>query len=180
MRTFSAELKKPTGIHRGSQRSRNLFANRVFANCVDIVALLFLMVGLAFAQASLTTSHGDNTRSASDTNETLLTPENVNKGSFGHLFSVPVDYEVLAQPLYVSNVTINTGPYLGTVHNVVYVATQMDSLYAFDADDGTQLWYESEVIPGGVAASGKYLPCGNGGGFLYEGIVGTPVIDLTT
>ncbi len=135
------------------------------------------MAGSVFAQSSFLTSRGDNTRSASDTNETLLTPANVNKNNFGHLFSVPVDYQVLAQPLYVPGVTINAGPYAGTVHNVIYVATQMDSLYAFDADNGTQLWYQSEIVPGGVPASGKYLPCSSTGGFAYEGIVGTPVID---
>lgn len=174
MRNSSEIIMKTVCIDRVSPR-----AWRLVADCTLLFFILTLAVS-AFAQASLTTSHGDNTRSASNTNETLLTPENVNKGGFGHLFSAPVDYEVLAQPLYVSNVTINTGPYQGTVHNVVYVATQMDSLYAFDADDGTQLWYTSEVIPGGIPATGKYLPCGNGGGFLHEGIIGTPVIDLTT
>ena len=137
------------------------------------------LMSSAFAQPALLTSHGDNARTAANTYETLLTPGDVNKNDFGQLFSVPVDYQVLAQPLYVPNVTINAGPYLGTVHNVVYVATQMDSLYAIDADDGTQLWYQSEVIPGGTPATGQYLPCSDTGGFNYEGIIGTPVIDLT-
>jgi hypothetical protein len=175
MRALLVKIMKICSIQGGSQRSRQLFAS-----CIEMAILLFVvgtLASFAFAQTSLTTSRGDNTRSAADTNETLLTPGNVNKNNFGRLFSVPVDYEVLAQPLYVPNVLINTGPYQGTMHNVVYVASQMDSLYAFDADNGTQLWYQSEVIPGGVPATGKYLPCGNGGGFLHEGIVGTPVID---
>jgi Bacterial Ig-like domain (group 1) len=175
MRALLVKIMKICSIQGGSQRSRQLFAS-----CIEMAVLLFVvgtLASFAFAQTSLTTSRGDNTRSAADTNETLLTPGNVNKNNFGRLFSVPVDYEVLAQPLYVPNVLINTGPYQGTMHNVVYVASQMDSLYAFDADNGTQLWYQSEVIPGGVPATGKYLPCGNGGGFLHEGIVGTPVID---
>jgi len=97
-----------------------------------IVTLLILCSALlssAFAQAVFPTSHSDNMRSAANTNETLLTPANVNKGSFGHLWSFPVDYQVLAQPLYVSNVTMPDQ----SVHNVVYVVTQTDSVYAIDA-----------------------------------------------
>ena len=114
-------------------------------------------------------------RSGANTSETLLSPSNVNTGSFGVLFSAPVDYHVLAQPLYVPNVNIAG---LG-LHNVVYVVTQMDSVYAIDADNGAQLWYAS-MLNGGQPASGKYLPCGTLGGFNHEGIIGTPVIDPTT
>jgi Bacterial Ig-like domain (group 1) len=129
----------------------------------------------AQAQVSFLNSRGDNMRSGANTNETLLTPSNVNKNSFGHLFSAPVDYQVLAQPLYVPQVNI---PGQGT-HNVVYVVTQADSVYAFDADNGTQLWYASMTM-GGTPATGKTLPCGTVGGFTQEGIIGTPVIDPTT
>jgi len=142
------------------------------------VLLLFLSAVLsnnALGQVSFLTNHGDNLRSGANTNETLLTPNNVNKNSFGHLFSAPVDYQVLAQPLYVPQVNI---PGQGT-HNVVYVVTQADSVYAFDADNGAQLWYANMTM-GGKPASGKNLPCGTGGGFFQEGIVGTPVIDPTT
>ncbi len=129
----------------------------------------------SLAQQPVSTSRGDNARSNSTTNETLLTPTNVNKNSFGRLFSVPIDYMVMAQPLYVPNVSI---PGQGA-HNVVYVVTQADSVYAIDADSGAQLWYAS-MLNGGTTASGKYLPCGAGPGFNQEGIVGTPVIDPTT
>src|SRR6266849_6045759 len=78
----------------------------------------------------------------------------------------------MAQPLYMPNVNI---PGQGT-HNVVYVVTQADSVYAIDADSGTQLWYAS-MLNGGTTASGIYLPCGTGPGFYQEGIVSTPVID---
>ncbi|HTR24449.1 MAG TPA: Ig-like domain-containing protein [Terriglobales bacterium] len=138
---------------------------------------MFLVVYPALAQPGQFTSRGDKTRTGSNTQEYLLTPGNVNKNNFGHLFSVPIDYQALAQPLYVPGVTINGGPYAGTTHNVIYVATQSDSLYAIDADDGTILWQQSEVVPGGTTASGSYLPCGKLGGFNQEGIVGTPVID---
>jgi hypothetical protein len=144
-----------------------------------LFVLCVAFVSSAMAQPSLLTSRGDASRSAANVNETLLTPANVNKGSFGRLFSVPVDYQVLAQPLYVPNVTIATGQFQGTVHNVVYVVTQADSVYAIDADSGTLLWQES-MLDGGVPASGKYLPCGTLGGFNQEGIIGTPVIDPNT
>jgi Bacterial Ig-like domain (group 1) len=142
-----------------------------------VLPLLLCMVasGAAQGQVSFLTSRGDTTRSGANTNETMLTPSNVNKNSFGHLFSAPVDYQVLAQPLYVPQVNI---PGQGT-HNVVYVVTQANSVYAFDADNGTQLWYDSMNM-GGTPASGKLLPCGTTGGFTQEGIIGTPVIDPTT
>jgi hypothetical protein len=130
----------------------------------------------SFAQPSFLTMHSDVARTGANTNETLLTPANVNKAGFGKLFSTSVDYVVMAQPLYVPNVTI---PGQGT-HNVVYVVTQADSVYAIDADTGAQLWYAS-MLYGGTTASGQYLPCGPSGvGFSQEGIVGTPVIDPTT
>jgi hypothetical protein len=80
----------------------------------------------------------------------------------------------MAQPLYVPNVSIGQG-----THNVVYVVTQADSVYAIDADTGSQLWYAS-MLNGGTVASGIYLPCGTNPGFDREGIVGTPVIDTAT
>ena len=122
------------------------------------------------------TSRGDNNRSGANTNETLLTPANVNSAGFGRLFSVPVDYVVMAQPLYMPQVNIQGQG----VHNVVYIVTQADSVYAIDADNGAQLWHSSMLNVGGSTASGKYLPCGTTVGFSQEGIPGTPVIDPNT
>jgi hypothetical protein len=152
--------------------NRSTFA--VIATSNLCLSLLFVVALLSssFAQLPFTTSRADNARDGANTNETLLTPANVNKSGFGHLFSFPVDYVVMAQPLYMPNVNI---PGQGT-HNVVYVATQADSVYAIDADTGTQLWYAS-MLDGGTTASGKYLPCGTAAGFYQEGIIGTPVID---
>ncbi len=145
----------------------------VFArNCFAVIFACTLLCVASFAQTPFATSRGDNSRGNANTNETLLTPTNVNKNSFGHLFSFPVDYVVMAQPLYMPNVNI---PGQG-MHNVVYVVTQADSVYAIDADNGTQLWYAS-MLYGGTTASGKYLPCGTAPGFSQEGIIGTPVID---
>ncbi len=144
---------------------------------LTLLVVCIALLSSSFAQLPFPTSRGDNARDGANTNETLLTPSNVNKNSFGHLFSSPVDYVVMAQPLYMPNVSI---PGQGT-HNVVYVVTQADSVYAIDADTGTQLWYAS-MLDGGTTAtvSAKTLPCGTAPGFNQEGIIGTPVIDPTT
>src|SRR5579863_7620884 len=86
----------------------------------------------AFATNWLT-YHYDNARDGANTNEVLLTPANVNTNTFFKLFTYPVDAEVYAQPLYMAKVAI-TGQ--GT-HDVVFVATENNSVYAFDADSNT-------------------------------------------
>ncbi len=91
------------------------------------------LLTFARAQANVVTYHYDNARTGQNVNETLLSPANVNKGSFGFRFSQPVDGYIVGEPLYLSNVTI---PGAGT-HNVAYVATLNDSVYAFDADSNT-------------------------------------------
>jgi hypothetical protein len=115
--------------------------------------------------ASVMTYHYNNARTGADSSETILTPANVNVNQFGKLFSLSVDAGILAQPLYISDLQI---PGLGT-HNVIYVATQHNSLYAFDADNGATLWSVN---------LGPYQPnpqnCLSPGDV---GIAGTPVID---
>src|SRR6202521_5095846 len=144
--------------------------------CQTLLVVSIAFLSSSFAQLPVLTSRADISRTGANTNETLLTPTNVGQNSFGRLFSFPVDYVVMAQPLYVPNVNI---PGHGT-HNVVYVVTQADSVYAIDADTGTQLWYASMLNVGGTTASGIYLPCGTNPGYNQEGIVSTPVIDPTT
>jgi hypothetical protein len=91
--------------------------------------------------AQLTTSQWDNARTGANLHETTLTPSNVNAGHFGKLFSFQVDGDVYAQPLYVPHLAI---PGRGTF-NVLFVATEHDSVYAFDADGakGAPLWHVS-------------------------------------
>jgi outer membrane protein assembly factor BamB len=148
--------------------------------CLTFLVCIALLSSSSFAQQPYPTSRGDNARDGANTSETILTPANVNVNSFGHLFSFPVDYVVMAQPLFMPAVNI---PGQGT-HNVVYVVTQADSVYAIDADNGSQLWSVNFTDPalGIFLAQGSTgtLPCGATTGFNEEGIPGTPVIDPTT
>lgn len=140
--------------------------------------LLILCAGPVLAQTPVTTWHYDNARTSANMSETLLTPANVTPASFGKLFSEPVDGIVSAQPLYLPGVVI---PGQGT-HNVVYVATQHDSVYAFDADHSSSspLWMTSLLTysPAG-ATSVPATVQKNGGttGWTEVGIISTPVID---
>jgi hypothetical protein len=112
-------------------------------NCIGLAILGCLLICLwmspfANGQVSVLTQRYDATRQGLNANETALTLSNVNTSSFGKIFSLAVDGPVFAQPLYVPNVSI---PGNG-VHNVLYVATEHDSVYAFDADGLTvePLW----------------------------------------
>jgi hypothetical protein len=141
---------------------------------VFLLSMVVVSVASSAAQNPVPTSRGNGARTGANTNETLLTPATVSSNGFGHLFSVPVDYVVMAQPLFVPNVNISGQG----IHNVVYVVTQADSVYAIDADNGARLW-TSSMLNGGTVATGTYLPCSYGG-FKQEGIIGTPVIDPNT
>ena len=122
-------------------------------------------------ETNVTTWHFDNNRSGWNSGEATLTPQNVNPQSFGKLFSYLVDGYVYAQPLVVSNLTVN-----GATHNVVFVATEKDSVYAFDADqvgNGKPLWSTSLIMTGET-------PITNASIQPYLGVTSTPVIDPTT
>lgn len=123
------------------------------------------------AQVNVTAYHNDNARTGQNLAETILTPANVNPTQFGKMFSVAVDGYVYAQPLYLSNVAINGGS-----HNVVFVATEHDSVYAIDADTGTIYWTVS-LIPAGGSTLNSSSDVGCSDLIPEIGITGTPVID---
>src|ERR1700722_12278992 len=101
--------------------------------CPLVLALFCLSVASLWAQTptpvAVPTWRYDLTHAGQNTSETALTPANVNVNSFGKLFAVKVDSTVYPQPLYIPGLTID-----GAVHNVLFIATSNDSLYAFDAD----------------------------------------------
>jgi hypothetical protein len=125
------------------------------------------------------TGRNDTLRTGQNLNEVALTTGSVNRTQFGKLFSYPVDGYTFAQPLYVSGVNIG-----GSIHNVVYVATESDSVYAFDADNngtgGGQLWLTSFVNPASGVTTVPQKAVENGNDIPIQiGITGTPVIDPT-
>jgi hypothetical protein len=148
------------------------------AFAVTILAVLSSTVSFpeAFAQVSVLTNKYDNARDGQNTSEALLSSANVNSNQFGKLFAVNVDGYVSAQPLYMYGLTINGG-----THNVAFVATEHDSVYAIDADTGAQLWQTSLLYPAGATTVSMAIQgCGGVTGLNEIGIVGTPVIDSTT
>ncbi len=121
------------------------------------------------AQPSVLTWHNDNSRTGQNLQETMLTPSNVNAASFQKLFTIQVDGKVDAQPLYVPGVSIAGSG----VHNVLYVVTEHDSAYAFDADTGNQLWHVSLLGAGETTSDDR--SCGQ---VIPEiGVTSTPGID---
>lgn len=121
------------------------------------------------AGMDVATYHNDVARTGQNLNESILTPGNVNSSNFGKLFVMLVDGKVDAEPLYLGGVTI---PSMGT-HNVLYVVTEHGSVYAMDADTGTNLWQVSMLQPGETTSDSRGC---------YQitpeiGITATPVID---
>ena len=134
---------------------------------------LFSIVSAVAGGNAVTTYHNDNFRSGWNATETTLTFANVNPQEFGKLFSYAVDGYVYAQPLYVPGINVN-----GSRHNVVFIATEGDSVYAFDADrNAPALWrtnftdpaHKVITVPSGDVGTGDLIP--------QIGITGRPVID---
>ena len=136
------------------------------------IASLLLFVNFAVAQTAVTTYHNDNYRTGWNSTETALTPATVASLSFGLLAKVTVDDQVDAHPLVVPGVNITAGNNQG-IHDVVYVATGNDTIYAIDANSGTVLLTQSLGKP--VFAP---LGCNNNG--PHVGVDSTPVIDTAT
>ncbi len=131
----------------------------------------------AAANTAVTTYKEDNSRSGNHTTETTLNTSNVNQSSFGKRVSYPLDGQSYTQPLYLPNVTIG-----GTSHNVAFVTTEHDSVYAFDADQTSAvapLWHVNFLNPPSVVSpSNTDVACNDM--VPEDGLSGTPVIDTST
>jgi hypothetical protein len=123
------------------------------------------------AATSSTTSQSDSARTGLNPNEAILTPENVNSAGFGKTGFFPVDGAVDAQPLYLSDVNM---PGKG-VHDILYVATENDSVFAIDALSGAALWRTNVAAPG--ETPGDNSACNPAS--PNAGVSATPVIDRT-
>jgi hypothetical protein len=146
---------------------------RGLAEIAGLAFILFLANAVTLvAQTSVTTYHNDTYRTGWNSTETVLTPANVNLSQFGPLHSVNLDDQVDAQPLVVPGVNITAGSHQGT-HDVVYVVTENDTVYAIDANSGAVLLSNHLGTP-----VSKPLGCNNNGPNV--GITSTPVIDTTT
>lgn len=139
-----------------------------FCLCVAVPTLCFLLMAAEVAVSEdVLTYHNNNSRTGLNSAETTLTLSNVSSTTFGKLFTLTVDGLVDAEPLYLSSVTIQ-----GITHNVLIVATENDSVYAFDADNGAQLWHISALESGEAPSDDRN--CGQVAPTI--GITSTPVI----
>jgi len=127
----------------------------------------FTVTGNISGAVPVLTYHNDNARTGANPQETILNPSNVNWQTFGKKYSYGVDGQIYAQPLYVPNLTVN-----GANHNVVFAATENDTVYAFDANGGGTLWQKHLGTPPSNNDQEGIAP--------ILGITSTPVIDAST
>src|SRR5271168_1686601 len=150
--------------------NRGMGALRLSRRTTILAFLTLVMAFASQAQTNVLTYHNDNGRTGQNLNETILTPLNVNSTNFGSLAFLPVDGLVDAEPLYVANLTVG-----GATHNVLFVVTENDSAYAFDADTFVQLWHSSVLganeTPSDPRGCDQVTP--------QIGITSTPVIDTS-
>src|ERR1700730_6582281 len=159
--TSSLVARSCITIRRAMRRPRKAAFRALFFGVISFAPNLFA--------TDVLTWHNDLARTGQNLNETILTPANVTFNQFGKLFVIPVDGQVYAQPLYVANLSL---PAKG-VHNVLYIATEHDSVYACDADDGTLFWRVALLKSG--ETSSDPLNCNSLTPEL--GVTATPVID---
>jgi hypothetical protein len=138
---------------------------------IKLLLVFWALQSISWAAQDVLTYHNDNARTGQNLSETVLNTVNVNVNTFGKLFILPADGKVDAEPLYVSNISVGTG-----THNVVFVATEHDSVYAYDADNGALLW--SATMLGSGEAPSDDRDCAE---LIPEiGVTATPVIDRSS
>ena len=155
----------------------------ITATSVNNAAVLSTVIVGVTDLAGVATYHNNTSRNGVNSQEYVLSPSNVTANTFGKLFSCAVDGAIYAQPLWIPNLIIG-----GAQHNVILVATQHDSLYAFDADTTpcTTLWHANLIdtshggTAGEISVSSSVLNPFNGDIMPEIGVTGTPVIDLGT
>jgi PQQ enzyme repeat len=144
--------------------------NAVIAGASGTLSVSAPLTVTITATDDVTTQHNDNGRTGQNLRETVLTPANVNAATFGKVNFLAADGLVDAQPLYLQNLAVG-----GQIRNVLYVASEHDSVYAYDADTGTELWQSSVIAAGETTSDPR-------GCFQIApeiGITSTPVIDRT-
>jgi hypothetical protein len=165
-------------MYSATRRVRDSFA------CSQALAFVFCLLSFfsfgsifSFGQVQVLTEHNDASRSGANTQETYLTTTNVNFNTFGKLFTEAVDGFIVGQPLFVPGVQFHDG----STHNVVYVATQHDGVFAFDGDrEQAPLWTTSFINPSAGITTVPISDYGCAGtAFTEIGVVSTPVIDAT-
>jgi Putative Ig domain len=201
--TLAATTNDPAGVHWSISPSGGSFSASTSASGATVVLTAPSSAGVYTVSATSVTDgtqvgsitigvtdlpgvytyHDDLNRDGANVQEYALTSATVTAASFGKLFSCPVDGAVYAQPLWVANLIVN-----GSRHNVVFVATEHDGLFAFDADTApcVTLWQVNLIDAAHGATSGEtavpWTLVGTGRGNLVPeiGVTGTPVIDPTT
>jgi hypothetical protein len=144
------------------------FSINRFARILCTLVLPAIAIPLPRAQAvNVLMQHNDLARTGANTAETILTPANVNAENFGRLFTNAVDGQVYAQPLYVQNLSLSGG-----THNVIFVCTESNSVYAFDADTGGITYWHVKLGTPFTPSCQDLMP--------IVGITGAPVIDLSS
>jgi len=150
------------------RNSLKVAVNRTGRTSYGLMLLLSALLLPRALAVNVLIQHNDLARTGANTSETILTPANVNSTNFGQLFTDSVDGQVYAQPLYVENLNLSGG-----THNVVFVCTESNSVYAFDADrGGATYWHVKLGTPYTPPSCGDLVP--------VVGITGTPVIDLSS
>jgi Immunoglobulin I-set domain len=169
----SASYTTPaTALTDNGSQFRVIVSNAVNPPATSNYATLTVNAAPPPSSVSVLTYHNDNSRDGLNPNETILTTANVNSSKFGTLGTMPVTGLVDAEPLYVGNLTIN-----GAAHNVVFVATEHDMVYAFDADTFAQLWSANMLANYSGETPSDDRNCNQVEPEI--GITSTPVIDLS-